>query len=320
MNKRSAAALLLLALLTAFVGALATAPAAAQPVSIPAGDDGWVTQGGGATMVDLSQYPIADVFPDCGSGPQVNLAGSPLDQGSLGSIDTIVSRPNAATINALGTPVPVSVTIVALSMVSESNFMIGSCGPFSLHVWNSGLGSAPGTMNVTLDTQDGGTFDSTFNVTPKLVFTDTGSGAVTTIDCGALPSGSCAGGFSLSTSGAEWVRASGASGGFSAQAAGLTVIKAGLGVDGSGSGQTTYTTLGNRKSNFYPGVTHTSPYVIKPAQHSHQVGVTFFHQNLTAQDCANGANSGAPFCNYGGAGGCGYHVPCPSSIKPQHPR
>lgn len=291
MNIHKAGRMAALAATSALLAVAGLGPLAAQPVTIPAGDDGWVTVGSGQTKVDLGQYPLSTVFTSCGTytPPVVSLKSSPLNSSQLGSIDTIVSRAGGITLPTLGSRVTGTVQIEAISMVSETSFMLGTCGPFNLNVYDSSFGSSQGTITVTLSTADGGTFDSTFNVVPKLIFTPVRGGAKQTIDCGSVPhGGKCSGGFTLSTSGAEWARSSGNSGGFDASSAGVTPIAANIGVSGDGSGTTTYTTKGNAGNNFYTGFSHISPFPPKPSQHNHEVAVNFFHQSQAALDCKPG--------------------------------
>lgn len=288
MNTGNSRRIAALAILLAAAGMM---PLAAQPFTIPAGDDGWVTGGSGGTKVDLSVFPLSGIFPrSCGSftGPVVNLTSLPLDSTNLGSIDTIIHRTEDITLPSLGSRVGGKVQLVAISMKSESNVTLGSC-TYNLKVFNSTFGSGASDSDkiyVTLDTADGGTFDSSFNVTPRLVFTPVSAPPGTvTIDCGAPPGGSCGTGLTLSTTSAEWARESGNPGGFSASSAGVTQIGANINVSGDGSGTTTYTTAGNSGNNFYGGFKHISPYAPKPSTHNHEVAVNFFHQGLAAQDC-----------------------------------
>src|SRR6185436_9742724 len=72
---------------------LVASSASAQ--KIIAGDDGLTTPGGGTTNVNLSSFPIQEVF---GAGlegnPVVSLRGEALGSGPLQTIDTIVRRNN----------------------------------------------------------------------------------------------------------------------------------------------------------------------------------------------------------------------------------
>jgi hypothetical protein len=105
-------------------------------------------------------------------------------------------------------------------------------------------GSGPGTITATRLTPDGGRFNSSFPVVPKLVFTD-GSGKQVVIDCG-VASG-CRSPFTLSLSNYCWVVAHGPNG-FDPAAMGLTPIEGGIAVDGTGDGVNDYVTIGNTQS------------------------------------------------------------------------
>jgi hypothetical protein len=254
--------------------ALAAVPAAAQTVTAAAGDDGWVSTGGGSTQVDLSGYPIASAFPggSISGSSVVNLKGSPIDSANLGSIDTIVSRTQDITLSGANASGSVSVTVRAVSLVSDnSTVTISGHGTYSVAVALSPNGTSTGTMTLTLSSADGGTFDSSFTVVPKLTFTNVSKPSdVVTIDCGVTngcPS------VSLSSSGSGWVRASGSPGGFDPGSAGVTPIGAGINVNG-------YKTVGN--SNFYPGFSAKSPF--PPAQGVHKADCAT-HVTAPPRDC-----------------------------------
>ena len=64
---------------------LAALPVVAQNLTLPEGDNSWVTQGGGQTSIDLSQYPLQQVFGASASSSIVNLKGAPINKANFGS-------------------------------------------------------------------------------------------------------------------------------------------------------------------------------------------------------------------------------------------
>ena len=277
-----AAALLLLA-------ALAAAPAAATTVTVPQGDDGWVTQGGGLTNFDLSGYPISSAFPggSISGSSSVNLKGSPLNSSSLGSIDTIVSRTTDATATIGGAAVNANLTVRALRLVSDnSNVTITNHGTYSVKVNLSTTASSTGTMAITATNSDGGTFTSSFTIVPKLIFTNVSNPSdVVSIDCGVTtgcPS------LTLSSTGTGWTR-TGGSGNFSPSSKGVTIIGSGIGVDADGNGSNDYTTVGT--SNFYAGFAASSGTGFPPAPGTH-TAPNHSHVTLPPTDCTTQTGTG----------------------------
>ena len=91
------------------------------------------------------------------------------------------------TLGGVGSSGTVKTQLVALRIISENPSVIGGRS-YSLKVCNSHQGSAEGTATFTLANGDGGTFDSTFDVTPRLVFTQVGNPSnIVVIDCSVSP-------------------------------------------------------------------------------------------------------------------------------------
>ncbi len=256
------------------LAAVLAAPAMAQSVTVPQGDDGWVTQGGGLTNVNLSGYPISTAFPggSITGSSTVNLKGSPLNSSQLGSIDTIVTRTNDVPLSGAGASGTTNLTVHALSLVSDSsNVTISGHGTYSLAASLSSFGTSTGTMSITLSNSDGGTFTSSFTIVPKLVFTNVSNPSdVVTIDCG-VTTGCPA--LTLSSTGTGWTR-TGGSGGFSPSSKGATTIAAGVSAGG-------YTTIGT--SNFYAGYAASAP-SFPPAPGTH-TAPNHSHVTLPPTDC-----------------------------------
>jgi hypothetical protein len=236
----------------AVIAMLVASSAPAQ--KILAGDSGLTTPGGGRSRLDLSGFPIEQVFGARldGSGV-VSLKGESLGTGALDGIDTIVRRPADVVIgtNGQGTG---SLSIVALRLVSEGPVSIGG-KPYGLHVYLSEFRDdvKAGGVAFQMVNADGGTFNSSFNVRPKLVFTDS-EGRDTAIDCGAVPCG--AGDLKMTASGASFT-ISGVSGGMDPKAKGIKTLPAGLAVDGDGDGVAEVTTLAS--SNLFIGIIPSRP-------------------------------------------------------------
>lgn len=230
----------------------AAIPAAAQPITVNPGDDGWVTPSGG-TQVDLTAYPTTSVFGSAVtfSPSTVPLVGSPIDSAHLGSTDTIVERYNSVFLPAIGSTGTTSLEIQALRLIGNTaasngkTYQVKVC----LSEWHSG---SLGTMNLKLTTPNGGSFTSSFPVLPKLIFTNVANPAdKVVLDCGAVPgcppitlnSSSC------------WVTPDGPAH-WNPIAHGYNVIPAGIAVDGTCDGVADYTTHGS--SNFVAGIDPTS--------------------------------------------------------------
>lgn len=253
------------ALLCAAVASLAlAAPSLAQ--IIKAGDDPFSTAGGGATHVDLSAYPIQQVFGAPVDGnPVINLVGESLGPGpELSGIDTIMRRSKDIVIGSAGSGAG-PLEVVALRLVSEQPVSIGKVA-YRMRVFLSEFHNniQPGTLTLRMANGDGGTFDSSFTVRPKLVFTNLETKQSTVIDCGAVP---CVDGSDLTmhVSGAAFAR-SGGPGGFTGE--GVKALRAGLRVDSDGNGTLDATTLAS--TNLYIGIQPARPFNPTPTDKDEQ--------------------------------------------------
>lgn len=228
-------------LLAAALLAAVVTPAAAQ--SYPAANDGWKTPGGGQSTVDLSQFP--NVLGSAYVNPVVSLKGKPLSS-QLGTIDTLLERGPVTLNGGTGTG---TLRIVALSLESESLVQLQDGRSYRLNVTLSSTPSPTGSITLTQANPDGGTFSSSFDILPKLTFTNVNPpGDVVNIDCA---SGGCPQ-FTLSSSNSAWVTKFGPSpGNFDPVAAGVTPIAAGITVQG-------YTTVGTNHA-VVPGITPNRP-------------------------------------------------------------
>jgi hypothetical protein len=222
----------------------AALPLTAQTFS--AGDDGWTTPSG-ATQVNLGN--MSAVMSALGSpivgGDTVYVQGSALNSSSLGSMDTIMAR--GAIASGSGT-----LTIIGLNLVSSSNIELENGEVFSMQLCLSDTASPTGSITLTQVNGDGGTFASSFEVTPKLVFTNVNNHSdVLTVDCA---SGGC-GTISMSVSGAGYAQ-TGGPGNFNPNNEGIPIMPTGNVTVANCGG--THTVSLNGASGFYPGWTETS--------------------------------------------------------------
>jgi len=233
--------------------ALLMASAASAQRILP-GDDGLTTPGGGKTTLDLAGFPIEKIFGAKVDGNSlISLRGESLGSGALDGIDTIVRRSRGVDVSGGGGTGPLE--IVALRLVGEAPVSIGG-KPYGVHIYLSEFRGdvKPGAVTFRMANADGGTFNSSFNVRPKLVFTGS-DGKSTSIDCGAVVCGdgsdlkmsATAGNFTLS----------GIEGGMDPKAKGIKSLPAGVPVDGDGDGVPELTTLAS--SNLFIGVIPSRP-------------------------------------------------------------
>lgn len=257
---------------------LSALPLAADVVS--RGDDGWTTPDNGQTQVNLASFPVRAVL---GAAPQNNivpLKGLPLDSASLGSTDTLLNRPDDIVLS--GGTGSGRLRIVALSLQSINNVVLTDGRQFKLRVHLSGVGtSSDGSITLTRANGDGGTFDSSLPVLPKLIFTPAAGGSSVVIDCGT---GSC-GEMIMSSSNSGWVN-TGGPGGFDPVQAGVTSINPGIAVDADGDGlKDDYTTQGKGTgSTFHAGFSASSGFPAVAIGERHED--LAWHQPFPSRDCA----------------------------------
>jgi len=154
---------------------LAAAPLAAG--TYDSGSDALNTVAGGSSQLDLSSFPdVQNLVGTFTGGNVVDMTGAALNSSAFGpSVDTIVTRG----IGGSGT-----LTIVALNLVSVNPVVRQSDNHrFTIQLCLSDTASDNGSITLTTTNGDGGTFDSSFPVLPKLVFTDLDGTDVVRIDC-----------------------------------------------------------------------------------------------------------------------------------------
>jgi hypothetical protein len=269
-----------------YMVAIALLVASSAPAQkILAGDSGLTTPGGGRTQLDLSGFPIEQVFGARLDGdPVVSLRGESLGSGALDGIDTIVRRPADVDVSTgQGTG---SLAIVALRLVGEAPVSIGGKS-YGLHVYLSEFRDdvKAGSVTFQMANADGGTFNSTFNVRPKLVFS--GEGGDTTIDCGAVD---CGDDLKMAATGASFT-ISGVPGGMDPKAKGIKSLPAGVKVDGDGDGVAEVTTLAS--SNLFIGIIPSRPtFPVGPTDKYEQSGSHGVFVPIPASQSAASAKNG----------------------------
>ncbi len=275
--------------------AVATMPALSQPITVAPGNDGWVTPAN-SSRVDLGVFPINDFFgPGSVVTPQiVLLSGVALNRNNLGSIDTLLERyPPSVTFNTFPETHNFSVEIQALRLRGRTSINGVS---FDLTVALSPTPSGPGTMVVTRLTPDGGRFNSSFPVLPKLTFIQVGNpGNRVDIDC-ADAAVNCPSPMILGASNVCWEVAAGPNN-FNPASKGITPIRAGIAVDGDFDGVNDYTTVGRKRAGFpglefHVGYEPTPPWPLcntgggTPGQSQHDHAVySLTHVSVPPTDC-----------------------------------
>jgi len=212
-------------------------------------DDLWVTPPGSKTSYSFSDTPLPADFFGPGSAPftgTIDLQGSPLAPDTLGPADTIVRRMEDKCPANKGESVTVDVEIVALNLVSVEPITVSFNGGQRTEEWSVKvlLSSQPqqrGSMTITLDEEDCGTFDSFIPVLPKFLFTNLGTGNGQFVDCGE-PDQICEG-LQLQGEGNGWVRVGGP-GGFDPDDNGIVKSTPGISIDSDGDGLANATTVG----------------------------------------------------------------------------
>ena len=205
-----------LTLATLLFAALTVVSANAQ--ALPAEDDTWVT--GSGTQVDFNNFGQVNLSLLLGSQPTnsvVSFIGNPLSS-SLGQADTLVSR-GSTTISGTFSA---TLSIKGLSLASSPDLTLQDGRVY--HVTATlATQSDTGTMNFTTTTSEGGTFSSSFTVTPILTFTNVkNSSDVKSINC-SDSSAACS--FPMNGSG-NWVQTS--STGFDPQSMGIPTVPSGV--------------------------------------------------------------------------------------------
>lgn len=161
---------------------LVAQPAPPQPVgvNIPAGDDGWMTPPDGGTSVDFSNDPIPAGFfgNNLAWNGTIAFQGVPLatnPAGVLGVTDTIVQRTARTGALAVGQSATVPIKFLALSLRAMQPITVTNADS-TTEIWDvraglSGPNQTTGSMTISRDHSDGGTYGSTLHGDVQLVFT-----------------------------------------------------------------------------------------------------------------------------------------------------
>ncbi|MGD2108989.1 MAG: hypothetical protein PVI86_06310 [Phycisphaerae bacterium] len=222
-------------------------------------DDLWTTPPGSETSYSFVDTPIPADFFGPGSDPfsgTVMLQGSPLNSIQLGPADTIVRRAEDKCPTEVGDTVTVDVEIVALSLASVEPITVTFNGGQDPQEWNVEvcLSSQPqgtGSMSITLDEDDCGTFNSFIPVLPRFTFTNAENSQGQFVDCGE-PGQFCEG-LELSGEGNGWALIDGSMG-YDPADNGIIRTPAGVDFDSDCDGQPDGTTVG-ASDCFQAGIT-----------------------------------------------------------------
>lgn len=142
----------------------------ASAAVVAAGDDVMSTPPGGASH-DFSGDPIPADFFGPGSDPFFGIV--PLQGAGTGCFDTVVSRLNDASPLPIGGQATIPIEIVELNLVSSAPIQITPQNDFwDVHVDLSQFVPQPGgQMTIKHQNADGGTYDSTQDICPRMTFT-----------------------------------------------------------------------------------------------------------------------------------------------------
>ena len=161
-------------------------PAAADD-TILKGIDVWETKDDAGTYVDLyipAGFFCATSAPFAG---RVTLKGAPIQTDppyALGRTDTIIERQADATFSANTTQV--NAVMRATCFVGTSSISVSGCSGSTSWDVKSIAAPSQAPFSITIrrptTTASGGTFDSTVKISPRLVFTQQGSGVQRTLD------------------------------------------------------------------------------------------------------------------------------------------
>ena len=253
----------------------AVAVVSANAQNLGAEDDTWVT--GSGTQVDFANFGTVNVTQLLGSQPVnsvVSFTGVPLSS-SLGQADTLVSRGSTTVSDRFSA----TLSLKGLSLGSSPDMELQDGRVYHIAVTLANQ-DGTGQINFTTTTSEGGTYSSSFTVTPILTFTNVNdpSEAAHTVNC-ADASAACS--FPINGSG-NWVLTS--STGFDPQSQGIPVVPSGVQIG-------SYTTVGHPRAGGVQvgcGGTHSSGYGCGQNNELHGEGSAgqAKHGTKPPQDCA----------------------------------
>jgi len=212
---------------------IAVTAVSANAQNLPAEDDTWVT--GSGTQVDFANFGNLNIGQMLGSNPVntvVSFAGVPLSS-SLGQADTLVSRGSAT----VSSNFSATLSLKGLNLVSSPDMTLQDGRVYHIAV---GLANQTGRgqINFALTTSEGGTYSSSFTVTPVFTLTNVNNPGepAHVINCATDPGVTCS--FPINGSG-NWVLTS--STGFDPQSQGIPIVPSGVQIG-------SYTTVGKGRS------------------------------------------------------------------------
>jgi hypothetical protein len=256
--------------------AMTAALAPAQ--TIAAEDDTWTT--GSGTQVDFSNFGNINLGQLLGSPPTstvVNFAGTPLSS-SLGQADTLVARGSVTVSDSFSA----TLSLKGLSLGSSPDLTLQDGRVYHITVTLATQGGG-GQMDFTRTSSDGGTFNSSFVVTPIFTLTNVNNSndGPYNINCLTDTTKSCS--FTMHGSG-DWVLTS--STGFDPQNHGIPTVPSGVTVG-------SYTTVGRpRYGGMQVGCNHTS---CGQNDELHGIiGQAAGHNVSPPNDCASSASPSSP--------------------------
>jgi hypothetical protein len=266
----------LLRLLPAALLVLATTVIPATAQVIPAQDHPWVTNGG--AQIDFSAFGNVNLTNLLGSAPVnsiVTFDGTPLNS-QLGAADTLVRTEQVDVTSGTSST---TVTIEALSMASNPDLAVRDGRVFHVTITLAYPGT--GSASFTRATSDGGSYNSSFTVTPILTFTNTrNSSDAYKVDCSQVAN-ACS--FVIGGTGNSWTLSG--STGFDPAALGLPVVPAGVQIG-------SYVTVGRpRFGAIYPGIggTKSGGYCVVPNPELENAGATWHKPRPWVQTGSGGA-------------------------------
>jgi hypothetical protein len=205
----------------------------ANAQTIGAEDDTWIT--GSGTQVDFANFGNVNLTQLLGSQPVnsvVSFTGVPLSS-SLGTADTLVARGSATISDRFSATL--SIKGLALGSSPDVTLQNGKVYHVAVSLANQ---NGTGQINFTSTTSEGGTYSSSFTVTPVFTFTNVNDPTERphTINCATDPGVVCS--FPINGSG-NWVQTS--TTGFDPQSQGIPIVPSGVQIGG-------YTTVGHARS------------------------------------------------------------------------
>jgi len=241
-------------------------------------DDTWTT--GNGTQVDFSNFGNLDLGKLLGSAPTstvVTFNGVPLDS-SIGQADTLVARGSVTVSDQFST----TLSLKALSLVSSPDLVLQDGRVYHVAV-SLATQDGGGQMDFTLTSSEGGTYSSSFIVTPIFTLTNVNdpSESAHSINCLTDTQYSCS--FPMH-GGGNWLLTS--SDGFDPQSQGIPSVPAGVKLGN-------YTTVGRTRLNSVQvgcGGTKAAGYHCGPQDNTAELhgfmGEASGHNVKPSNDCA----------------------------------